>query len=437
MIEIKKRRKFLKESGAVLAGFMIVPRFVLGGTKMDGTKYLAPSDKINLGLIGGGKQGRILSSSFLKTKEIRFAALSEVYQDKVKVTIDHIKGLYEKNPDYGTYEEIKIMNDYRQMLEDKSIDAVIIATPDHQHAVMTINAAKSGKDIFVEKPLANTVREGRAMVEAVRLNKRIAQTGSMQRSWKEFRQAANIIRNGYLGNIKSVKVNVGLPPKKFDLPGLEIPKGLDWKAWLGPNSYSPFHTELAPPITNDIYPAWRDYMEFCNGRFADWGAHMFDIVQWSLNMDHSGPTKIHYPDGKDFQNLTFEYTNGVTMAHEKWEWENAIHFIGDEGEMKLKRGQIECSNPLILTKDMSQSEKNVIESVNHYSDFLNSMRTRNNPIADVEIGHRTSTICSLGVIAYNLKKSLVWDPTKETIVNNKKAKKMLTRKLNKEYGVKI
>ena len=437
MTQFKGRRKFIRESAAAIAGFMIVPRFVLGGIKPDGTKYLAPSDKINLGLIGGGKQGRILSGYFLKTQEIRFASISEVYQDKVGVTIDHIKGLYEKNPEYGKFEDIKIINDYRQMLEDKSIDAVVIATPDHQHAVMTVNAAKAGKDIYVEKPLANTVKEGRAMVDAVRSNKRVAQTGSMQRSWAEFRQAADIIRNGYIGNIKSIKVNIGAPPKKFDLQGLEVPKGLDWKAWLGPNRDTPYHTELAPPITEDVYPAWRDYIEFCNGRFADWGAHMFDIVQWSLNMDHSGPTKIHAPDGKEFQYLTYEYANGVTMTHEKWDWENAIHFIGDEGEIKLKRGKLECSNTVLETKLMIQNQHKVYVSDNHYSDFLNCMRTRRKPVADIEIGHRTSTICSLGVIAYELNKSILWDPTREFITNDREASRMLTRKLNKEYGVRI
>lgn len=437
MTELKGRRKFIKEGAATLAGFIIVPRFVLGGIKPDGTKYLAPSDRINLGLIGGGKQGRILSGYFLKTKEIRFAAISEIYQDKVGVTIDHIKGLYDKNPEYGKYEDIEIISDYRKLLEDKSIDAVVIATPDHQHAVMTVNAARAGKDIYVEKPLANTVREGRAMVNAVRENKRIAQTGSMQRSWAEFRQAADIIRNGYIGNIKTVKVNVGAPPKRFDLQGLEIPKGLDWKAWLGPNAYTPYHSELAPPITNDIYPAWRDYREFCNGRFADWGAHMFDIVQWSLNMDHSGPTKIHAPNGKEYKNLTFEYENGVIMTHEKWDWENAIHFIGDEGEIKLKRGKLECSNKALETQLMNQNQHKVYVSNNHYSDFLNSMRTRKKPVADIEIGHRTATLCSLGVIAYETKKSLVWDPSQELIINDKEVNKLLGRKMNKDYGVKI
>ena len=184
------RRDFVGTTAKALAGFMIVPRYVLGGKSQSGSLYTPPSDIINLGLIGGGKQGKILSSYFLKTEQIRFVALSEVYQAKAALTLEKIKSEYAKNPKYGTYAEIPVYNDFRELLARKDVDAVVIATPDHWHAAMAVRAAAAGKDIYCEKPLALTVKEGRAMVNAARKYDRVFQTGSMQRSWPEFRQAA-------------------------------------------------------------------------------------------------------------------------------------------------------------------------------------------------------------------------------------------------------
>lgn len=430
------RRNFVGKSAAALS-FMIVPRFVLGGKRPDGTKYLSPSDIISLGFIGTGKQGRGLTNSFLSTNEARIVALSEVYQAKAQLTLDRIKAHYEKNTQLGAFSDIPVYNDFRELLARKDIDAVVIATPDHWHAAMAVRAAEAGKDIYCEKPLALTIREGRAMVKAARKYNRVFQTGSMQRSWPEFRQTAELVRNGYIGEIKSIKVNVGPPPKAYDLPAEPIPEGLDWSAWLGPNQPVAFNSELAPPTSRDVFPNWRNYKEFGGGMVTDWGAHMFDIVQWALDMDNSGPVEVFAPDGKDHPYLTYRYENGITMTHEKWDWNNAIHFVGTEGEIKVQRKKLETTPASLKDKVIGETEKHVYKSDNHYKDFFDAMRKRSKPICDVEVGHRTASVCNLGNIAYQLNRPLKWDPKKEVFKNDKEANALLGRTMNEQWGIKI
>ncbi len=431
------RRDFVSKASLALGSFIIVPRHVLGGKKADGSRYLAPSDIISLGFIGTGKQGRGLTSSFLNTNEVRIAALSEVYQAKAQLTLDRIKMQFEKNTQLGAFSEIPVYQDFRELLNRKDIDAVVIATPDHWHAAIAVRAAEAGKDIYCEKPLSLTVREGRAMVNAARKYKKVFQTGSMQRSWPEFRQTAELIRNGYIGEVKTIKVNVGTPPIVYNLAEEKIPEGLDWGKWLGPNESVVFNSELAPPISKDVFPNWRLFREFGGGMVTDWGAHMFDIVQWSLGMDDSGPVEVLAPDGKEIKFLTYKYENGITMTHEKWEWNNAIHFVGTEGEIKVQRKKIETTPTSLKDKVFGETEKHVYKSENHYKDFLDAMRNRSKPICDVEVGHRTASVCNIGNIAYRLNRSLKWNPKKEIFIDDKEANALLGRTMNKEWGIKI
>ncbi|MEZ0540487.1 Gfo/Idh/MocA family protein [Fibrella arboris] len=431
------RRDFVEKTAAAVAGFMIVPRFVLGGKRPDGTKYLAPSDIISLGFIGTGKQAKSLSTSFLGTNEARIMAISEVYKAKAGAFLDRVKAHYEKNTQLGAYADIPVYTDFRQLLARKDIDAVVIAAPDHWHAAMAVRAAQAGKDIYCEKPLSLTVKEGRAMVEATRKHDRVFQTGSMQRSWPEFRQTAELVRNGYIGQIKHIKVNVGPPPVAYNLPGEVVPEGLDWDTWLGPNTPVVFNSELAPPLSKDVFPNWRNYREFGGGMVTDWGAHMFDIVQWALDMDNSGPVEVIAPDGKEHPFLTYKYDNGITMTHEKWDWSNAIHFIGSEGEIRVQRRKLETTPASLATKVIGETQKHVYKSDNHYKDFLDAMRTRNKPICDVEVGHRTASVCNIGNIAYRLNRSLHWNPKKEQFKNDADANALLGRPMNNEWGIKI
>lgn len=431
------RRDFVGKAATAVAGFMIVPRFVLGGKRPDGSKYLAPSDVISLGFIGTGKQGKGLINSFLGTNEAKIVAISEVYKAKAQLALDRIKAHYEKTPQSGTYSDVPIHTDFRELLARKDIDAVVIATPDHWHAAMAVRAAEAGKDIYCEKPLALTVKEGRAMVNAARKYNRVFQTGSMQRSWPEFRQTAELIRNGYIGDIKSIKVNVGPPPTPYDLPAEPIPDGLDWSKWLGPNAPVAFNSELAPPTSKDVFPNWRNYREFGGGMVTDWGAHMFDIVQWSLDMDNSGPVEVIAPDGKEHPFLTYKYDNGIVMTHEKWDWSNAILFTGTEGELRVQRRKLETTPASLATKIIGESEKHVYHSDNHYKDFFDAMRKRSKPICDVEVGHRTASVCNIGNIAYRLKRPLQWNPKKEQFKNDDEANALLGRPMTNEWGIKI
>ena len=430
------RRHFIKRSATALAGFIIAPRFVLGGNRPDGTKYIPPSDMITLGFIGCGKQGRILSNYFLSTNEIRILALSEVYKDKSELMLKTIKTNQEKNNQPVNDNDIAVYNDFRELLSRKDIDAVVIATPDHWHAAVAVRAAEAGKDIYCEKPLSLTVKEGRAMVKATRKHKRVFQTGSMQRSWPEFRQAVEIVRNGFIGEIKSIKVNVGPPPAAYNLPEQPVPDGLDWSKWLGPNEFKPFNAELAPPITKDVYPNWRNYKEFGGGMVTDWGAHMFDIAQWALDMDESGPVEIFAPD-PEHPFLTYKYKNNIIMTHEKWEWNNAVMFTGTEGEIRIGRGKLETTPASVKTLIIDSTKKHVYKSENHYKDFLNAMRTRTKPICDVETGHRTATVCNIGNIAYQLKRPLKWNPKKEKFKKDAEANALLGRPMLNEWAIKI
>ena len=430
------RRYFIKQTAAALAGFIIVPRSVLGGYRPDGYKYIAPSDMISLGFIGCGKQGRILSNYFLSTSEIRIAAISEVYKDKSDLMLKTIKANFEKNKLIANTDDIGVYNDFRELLARKDVDAVVIASPDHWHAAMAVRAAEAGKDIYCEKPLTLTVKEGRAMVNATRKHNRVCQTGSMQRSWPEFRQAVEIIRNGFIGKVKNIKVNVGPPPVAYDLPEEPVASGLDWGKWLGPNEFRSFNAELAPPISKDVYPNWRKYKEFGGGGVTDWGAHMFDIVQWALDMDESGPVEVYGPDA-DHPVLTFKYKNGIIMTHEKWEWNNAVLFVGTEGELRIARGKLETNPASVKDIVISDTHKHVYKSENHYKDFLSAIRTRKKPVCDVETGHRTASVCNIGNIAYQLKRPLTWDPQKEEFKKDKEANALLGRAMLNEWAIKI
>lgn len=429
MASSPNRRTFLKQA-AVASSFFIVPRHVLG------RGFLAPSDRITMGFIGLGKQVGGLQRNFLQTDQVQLVAACDVDAPKVKTFIDKANAFYAQKADKASYKTADSYADFREILARKDVDAVLIATPDHWHAPIAVRAAAAGKDIYCEKPLSLTISEGRAMVEATRKHQRVFQTGSMQRSWKEFRQAVELVRNGYIGEVKTVKVNVGGPPKPFDLPAETRPAGLDWPFWLGPNvTDRPYNNVLVPPTDAKYWGKWRDYEDFGGGGMTDWGAHMFDIAQWGLGMDDSGPVEILPPAGGGSRGLSYRYANGVVMTHEPVEGSQFCHFIGTEGEVKVSRGKLTTTPEALATKSIGESEKRVYFSENHYLDFLNAIRSRKPPICDVEIGHRTASVCTLGNIGYALKRPLRWDPVKEKFLGDAEANRMLSREMKKEWKV--
>lgn len=271
------------------------------------------------------------------------------------------------------------------------------------------------------------------MVTEARKHQRVFQTGSMQRSWPEFRQAVELVRNGYIGQVKSVSVNVGPPPVAYNLPAEPVPTSLNWDRWLGPNSPQNYNHFLAPGLTDDFWAKWRDYKEFGGGGMTDWGAHMFDIAQWGLDMDGSGPVMVNPPD-KEHPFLTYKYANGITMTHEPVSGDNGVTFVGTEGTVHVVRGKLETTPATLKDKIIGADEKHVYKSENHYKDFLQAIRNRSKPVADVEIGHRTATVCNIGNIAYQLKRPLQWNPHKEEF-NDAEANALRGREMRKEWAV--
>jgi len=329
-----------------------------------GRGYLAPSDRINLGFIGAGKQSVGLQNYFLNTERVQFVAVADVFGAKRDRFISNLsKANAAKHP--GATTTCTPYHDFRELLQRKDIDAVVIAVPDHWHSVIAVKSCEAGKDVYCEKPLALTVAEGRAMVNATRKHHRVFQTGSMQRSWPEFRQAVELVRNGYIGEIKEVVVNIDGPPKEFDLAAEPVPEGLDWQFWLGPNTIErPYNKMLAPGIDFEpkLWPQWRAYKEFGGGGMTDWGAHMFDIAQWGLDMDHSGPVRVIPPGNGAAEGLVFEYKNGVKMKHTNQKGGAYCKFIGTEGEVHVKRGGL-TTTPESLKDKLIGPNENMCTSV--------------------------------------------------------------------------
>lgn len=413
-----KRRDFIAKSVLGATAFTILPRHVLGGNG-----FLSPNDKINIGFIGVGKQSIGLMHNISNVKETHLLAAADVDQTKLAYFLGEATKANAKKVAH----QVQGYEDYRELLDRKDIDAVVIASPDHWHAMHTVDSAKAGKDIYCEKPLALTIGEGRAMVDAVRKYKRVLQTGSMQRSQYNFRQAADLVRNGYIGEIKQVNVSVGGPVKQCDLPSLEAPSHLNWDLWIGPSMYRGYNPILSPPLDSPEWALWRLYKDFGGGYITDWGAHMFDIVQWALDQDHSGPVQFIPPTMPGaVEGCEFIYKNGVRVKHVSWGSFNAIQFIGTEGTLEVSREFIRTSKPELANLKLPATAKNVYHSENHYEDWISSIKTRKKPICDVEVGHRTSSVCNAVNIAYELQKTINWDPKKEEF-DNVYANNMRTR----------
>ncbi|HEY2953175.1 MAG TPA: Gfo/Idh/MocA family oxidoreductase [Verrucomicrobiae bacterium] len=413
------RRTFLQSTVTVAATapFLLPSRIWSAETK--------PNDRLALGFIGNGTQGRGLMGGFLGRKEIQVVAVCDVdttrRENAKKIVEDHYAK--QKAEDYkgcAAYPE------FRELLGRKDIDAVVIATPDHWHAFIAIAAAKAGKDIYCEKPLCESIHEARAMVNAVRKNKRVFQTGSMQRSSKEFRTACELVRNGSIGKIKSVEVSVGGPGVPCDLPTEADEPGLNWDLWLGPAPKRGYHSELSPRGVHKHFPNWRNYREYGGGMVTDWGAHHFDIAQWGLGMDESGPTEIFPADKPNAKHgVRFTYANGVEVIHKDG---NGIWFHGTEGRIFVNRGKFElwrgdqqmAKTPAdcdaAAKQYLNESSVRLYKSDNHGSDFLASIKSRKPPICDVEVGARTVTVCHLVNLAYYHGQKMKWDPKKEQFV---------------------
>ena len=421
------RRQFIQRAvgttTAAVAFPYLVPASALGGA--------APSERITLGFIGTGKQSKHLMKSFLNSPGTHVLAACDVDKLKLargkKIVEDHYAG---KNG--GSYKGCDTYSDFRALLARDDIDAVVIATPDHWHAITVIQSAQAGKDIYCEKPLSQTIAEARAMVHAIRRYGRVFQTGSMQRSNWRFRQGCELVRNGYIGELKHVTVGVGGPAANPPLKAQPVPDYLDWDMWLGPAQWRPYHEELSPHLSWDGFPHWRNNSRFGGGGMTDWGAHHFDIAQWGMGMDESGPVEIIPPDGKDVKVLTYKYAGGVTMTRDK---ANGVLFTGTKGRVETNRSHFQTWPESLKDRKIGTNEIHLYESRNHYVDWLDAIRKRSKPICDIETGCRSVTVCHLGNIAYKLGRPLKWDPKREVFVGDEDANRLLSRPMRAPWHV--
>jgi len=413
------RRRFLVQAAIASSAPFVLPGW---------SAQTRPGNRIALGFIGMGVQGRGLMNGFLRREAVQVVAVCDVDANRREDGRRRVNTYYDKQADRDASKGCMVFEDFRELVARPDIDAVVIATPDHWHALNAIAAAQAGKDIYCEKPLSKSVHESRAMVKAVRKYNRVFQVGSMQRSMREFPVACELVRNGVLGKIDHIDVGVGGPPVPCDLPEEASEPGLNWDLWLGPAPQRPYNAVLSPRGVHNNYPNWRHYREYGGGGVCDFGAHHFDIAQWGLGMDASGPCEIIPPaDWQTAQKgVRLKYESGVEVVHTDG---NGITFVGSDGVVKVDRGRIDVTiggraiekGEMPLRDQLDRIEKEFLQtpkvklyhSTDHQGDWLAAIRSRSQPICDVEVGARTATVCHLVNLAYQHGQPMKWNPASE------------------------
>ena len=434
------RRQFLKQGGALAASTAVFPLLLSSKTWAS-----PPSERLTLGCIGIGKMMGGHIENLQERGDIQILALCDVEAKRLGIGRRLVEKAYAERLGKGTYKGIDAYKDFREIAARDDIDAAIIATPDHWHTLVSLAMIRSGKDVYCEKPLTLTINDGKMLVETVRRYSRVFQTGSQQRSESCFRVACELVRNGRIGKIHTVYVSVGGPSIECLLPPEPVPDGLDWDRWLGPAPWRPYNSELAPslkegPIENwdefnrliGGYPNFRGYRDYSGGGMTDWGAHHFDIAQWGLGMDGSGPVEALPPNGKDAEFLTYRYANGVVMQRRD-AGKAGTMFIGTEGKVMVNRGYLETEPAALMNERLRPDEIHLRKSPGHHDDWLEAIRNRSKPICDVEIGHRSASVCHLGNIASWLNRPVKWDPVKEEFIGDEEANRMLQRPMRSPW----
>lgn len=420
------RRKFLQTS-LVAGGALALPYYVPA-------RAFGANERIVLGFVGVKNQGTANLKKFLSYngKLCDVAALCDVDSQVLAAA----SGLTKKSVEGP----VELFGDYRKLLERKDIDAVVISTPDHWHARMTIDTAEAGKDVYCEKPLTHTVIEGRKMVDAVRKNGRVAQTGSQQRSDARFRQACEMARNGRLGKLE--KVLVGIPRPNH--PGKPIadtapPAELNYDLWLGPAPDRAYNK-------NRVHYNFRFFWDYSGGQMTNFGAHNIDIAHWGMGMDEGGPLSVEgtatfhpekWHEVTETCRVTFQYPDGMQMivGQQQKDIPMGATFVGSKGTVFVSRKEI-VANPVELTSDpIGEGDLRLYDSTSHHQNFLDCVKSRKLPICDIEIGHRAATACHLGNIAVRTGRKITWDAAKEQIVGDDEAQAMTLPKYRAPWTI--
>ncbi len=424
------RRQFLGKALAGTAAAAALPNIISASAWAS-----PPSNRLTLGFIGLGKMMGGHVPFYLNRKDCQALAVCDVEANRLETYRANVDNHYANAHGQGSYQACAAYGDFRDLVARDDIDAVVIATPDHWHAIPSIRAMESGKDVYCEKPLCLTIDEGKAMVAAARRYGRVFQTGSQQRSAPEFRLACELVRNGRIGKVHTVRVNVGGPPVECYLPAQPVPEGLDWDMWLGPSPWRPYHYDLAPPPDYPGWPDFRAYRDFAGGGMTDFGAHHFDIAQWGLGMDESGPVEIYPPDGKDYHRLTYKYANGIVMEHGGAESQAAVEFIGETGRVMVNRGYLATDPAHLQFEPIGPDDIRLHPSGSHQENWLDCVRSRKKPICDVAIGCRSATVCHLGNIAYWVKRPFRWNPETEQIEGDDTARRQISRPMRGPWSL--
>jgi predicted dehydrogenase len=431
------RREFMRRATATSIGAGIALTGIGAGN------VLGANEKVRIGLIGSGKQGVSNMQSFAKQPEVEVVAVADVYEPNLQ------KGLK------AAGEKAQAYRDFRQLLDRKDIDAVIVATPDHWHPLQTILACQAGKDVYVEKPIAVAVEEGKRMVEAARKYQRVVQVGTWQRSGIHFQKAIQLVQDGLIGKVSLVRCwnYTNLYPEGIgNPPDCDPPAGLDWDSWLGPAPKVPFNWNRfgLPYDGHDRWSTFRYFWDYANGWLGDWGVHVLDIAQWAMKVD--GPNVITSPGGRfylqdnsdvpDTLQTTLEYPGFVCLYENRLLNENSMwgkgygtEFHGTDGTLFVDRSgfQVFPEKRKIENKSVDRTPTVQMESANdalddHVRNFLDCIKSRQRPVSDIEIGHRSTSTCLLGNVAYRTKERLVWDAANQKMIQGSaEARKLLSR----------
>lgn len=442
------RRDFIRSSAAVtaatVAGPLIAPASLFGQNR--------PSNRITLGVIGCGNQSTIDLPEWLKNEDCQVVAVCDVNRasfgyrtDKQflgrEPQRDFVNRFYAGKTTSGRYDGCAMYSDFRDVLARPDIDVVAIITPDHWHAVQTVLAARAGKDIYCQKPLTLSVAEGRDMIEAVRRHKRVLQTGSQYRSNATIRRACELIRNGRIGKLERIETYVAA--NNFAGPGpgwkqMPVPEGFDYDMWLGPAPDAPYHKDRC-------HYRFRFIRDYSGGQTTNFGCHSNNVAHWAMDVDHTGPIEVEdlgaeFPAEGDLFNTPTKvafrarYANGVVLECKTDKRGFGATFFGTKGWLRVVYKGIEAEPATLATAQLEPGEIRLPVSVNHYRNFLDCVKSREEPMEPVETGHRTASMCHLGNIAMVLHRKLKWDPKKEEIIGDAQASKLLRRPMRAPWN---
>ncbi|MEA5257870.1 Gfo/Idh/MocA family oxidoreductase [Arcicella aquatica] len=442
-------------ASSIITGFpTIVPASVFGKN--------APSNRINIGAIGTGRisRGHDMPGVW-KFDNAQIMAVCDLDSNRVESAKKLVNDFYSKKTG-KEFDGVKTYTDYRELLLNKDIDAVLVSTPDHWHAPIVIHAVGAKKDVYMQKPASLTISEGRMMANAVKKSGRIVQVGSQQRSSNQFRYAAELVRNGRIGTLKTVYVGLPGDPSGDEEPQMPIPKNLNYDMWLGTTPDVYYTEKRVHPQSGFDRPGWLRCEQFGAGMITGWGSHHIDCAHWAMNTEHTGPIEIwgkaDFPK-KGLWNVhgifrtEAMYENGVRMVVSN-ELPNGIKFEGTEGWIFVSRGDaavtssdptakqnapkaLDASDPKIITSVIGDNEIHLTVSKDHHGNWLESIVSRKEPIAPTEIGHRSCTACLLHHAAMKLDRKLFWNPTQERFINDPEANLLLAREQRAPYAIKI